>query len=132
MEIAAELRALAGNLWWSWHPDVIALFRDLDPSLWRSVNHNPIAFLSRYPAEKLEGRAVDLALELDAFRRKLEYPGENQRDHEASEDHEDVRPEEPLRHAKGRQQDGAGFDQDPRDQGVRRRQPQHVAALQFR
>ena len=27
--------ALARNLWWSWHPDVINLFRDLDPIRWR-------------------------------------------------------------------------------------------------
>lgn len=76
MEIAAGLRALAENLWWSWNPDVIALFRDLDPSLWRSVNHNPIAFLSRFPAEKLERRAVELALEARinfAFHRLNEY-----------------------------------------------------------
>ena len=27
--------ALANNLWWSWHPEVVNLFRDLDPISWR-------------------------------------------------------------------------------------------------
>ncbi|MBL7077140.1 MAG: alpha-glucan family phosphorylase [Kiritimatiellae bacterium] len=63
MDIAEALRELAGNLWWSWHTNAIALFRDLDPDLWRRVNHNPIAFLAEMPPEQLEQRAVELALE---------------------------------------------------------------------
>ena len=35
--------AIAHNLWWTWHPDVINLFRDLDPIRWRQLDHNPIA-----------------------------------------------------------------------------------------
>ncbi len=42
--------ALASNLWWSWHPEVINLFRDLDPIRWRQLDHNPIALLSRVHA----------------------------------------------------------------------------------
>ncbi|MDP6107444.1 MAG: DUF3417 domain-containing protein, partial [Candidatus Brocadiia bacterium] len=41
MDIAAELRELARNLYWTWQPEVIDVFRDLDPRLWREVNHNP-------------------------------------------------------------------------------------------
>ena len=63
MQIAAQLRDLARNLWWCWHTDAIALFRDLDPDLWRKVNHNPIAFLSEMPVGDLEVRASELALE---------------------------------------------------------------------
>ena len=33
--------ALARNLWWTWHPEVINLFRDLDPIRWRQLDHNP-------------------------------------------------------------------------------------------
>ena len=76
MDIASELRALARNLWWSWHPSVIALLRDLDPELWRKVNHNPIAFLAQLPQDELERRASDLALEARinyAFRRQGDY-----------------------------------------------------------
>ena len=28
-----RLRSLAQNLWWTWHPEVISLFTDLDPHL---------------------------------------------------------------------------------------------------
>lgn len=34
---------LAQKLWWSWHPEVTNLFRDLDPIRWRQLDHNPIA-----------------------------------------------------------------------------------------
>ena len=40
--------ALAQNLWWSWHPEVINLFRDLDPIRWRQLDHNPIALLAEF------------------------------------------------------------------------------------
>ena len=63
MSIHARLRDLARNLYWTWHPDVAEIFRDLDPPLWREVNHNPVEFLSRIPTETLEEKAVELALE---------------------------------------------------------------------
>jgi starch phosphorylase len=63
MDIVSQLRELPRNLWWTWQPDVIALFRDLDPALWRKANHNPITFLSAISREALENRAFDLALE---------------------------------------------------------------------
>ena len=40
-----RLRVLAQNLWWTWHPEVISIFTDLDPHLWRQVDHNPIGRL---------------------------------------------------------------------------------------
>ena len=76
MNIAAELRDLARNLWWSWDSNTIALFRDLDPALWRRVNHNPVAFLARFPGKLLEARAGEQALEARinfAFHRLHEY-----------------------------------------------------------
>lgn len=63
MDIVSELRELTRNLWWTWQPNVIALFRDLDPVLWRRVNHNPMAFLSAISREALESQAFDLASE---------------------------------------------------------------------
>ena len=54
--------ALAGNLWWSWQPEVINLFRDLDPIRWRQLDHNPIALLSEVTPERLEMRAAELVL----------------------------------------------------------------------
>jgi len=54
--------ALAGNLWWSWHPEVINLFRDLDPIRWRQLDHNPIALLKEFTPKRLEMRAAELVL----------------------------------------------------------------------
>jgi starch phosphorylase len=71
-----RLRALAQNLWWTWHPEVITLFTDLDPHLWREVDHNPIAFLNQITPEQIEERAAELVLESRinyAFRRLNEY-----------------------------------------------------------
>lgn len=71
--------ALARNLWWSWHAEVINLFRDLDPIRWRQLDHNPIALLSEFTPERLEMRASELVLYSrisQAFRRLKEYLSE--------------------------------------------------------
>lgn len=71
-----KLRELTRNLWWTWQPNVIALFRELDPALWRKVDHNPVEFIKRLPPDQLERRALELALDsrIDyAFRRLSEY-----------------------------------------------------------
>src|SRR3990172_1624064 len=68
--------ALARNLWWSWHPEVINLFRDLDPIRWRQLDHNPIALLSEFTPDRLETRAGELVLYSRinyAYRRLKEY-----------------------------------------------------------
>ena len=46
-----RLSALAQNLWWSWDDDTTSLFRELDPVLWRELDHNPIALLQQIPIE---------------------------------------------------------------------------------
>jgi starch phosphorylase len=74
--LVERLRELARNLWWTWQPSVINLFRDLDPVLWRTTDHNPVEFLRKIPAEQLERRASELALHSrvdNAFRRLHEY-----------------------------------------------------------
>jgi glycogen phosphorylase len=71
-----RLRALAQNLWWTWHPEVIRLFTDLDAHLWRQVSHNPIAFLNQITPEQVEERSSELVLHSRinyAFRRLNEY-----------------------------------------------------------
>jgi glycogen phosphorylase len=68
--------ALANNLWWSWHPEVVDLYRDLDPIRWRQLDHNPIALLSEFTPERLEMRAAELVLHSRinyAYRRLKEY-----------------------------------------------------------
>ncbi len=73
-----RLAALAQNLWWSWDPDTTSLFRELDPTLWHEVGHNPVALLQRIPLEALEERVSRLALQSrvdNAYRRMQEYLG---------------------------------------------------------
>ena len=68
--------ALAHNLWWTWHPDVINLFRDLDPIRWRQLDHNPIALLREFTPERLVSRAAEMVLFSrinHAYRRLKEY-----------------------------------------------------------
>jgi len=57
--LTMRLHQLASNLLWTWEPEVIGIFRDLDPDLWRQVNHNPVALLAALPAEQLVRRAVE-------------------------------------------------------------------------
>jgi len=45
---------IAKNLWWSWNPEAISLFRRIDPELWRACQHNPITLLSKVKQERLD------------------------------------------------------------------------------
>ncbi|HEX8027495.1 MAG TPA: DUF3417 domain-containing protein, partial [Vicinamibacterales bacterium] len=57
-----RLVALSQNLWWSWDDETVALFRELDPVLWKETGSNPVALLQRIPIDQLEERASQLAL----------------------------------------------------------------------
>ncbi len=68
--------ALAKNLWWSWHPEVTSIFRDIDPIRWRQLDHNPIALLREFNPERLAVRASEMVLHSRvnyAYRRLQEY-----------------------------------------------------------
>jgi starch phosphorylase len=52
---------LAYNLWWSWDGGAEALFRRMDPQLWATSNHNPVALLRRLPRSKKERFSADRA-----------------------------------------------------------------------
>src|SRR2546430_14143229 len=55
-ERIAGLAAVAANLSWSWNRNARALFRMLDPALWRRTQHNPIELLRRIdPSQELDG-----------------------------------------------------------------------------
>ncbi|MDX2038066.1 MAG: alpha-glucan family phosphorylase [Isosphaeraceae bacterium] len=75
-KVVDKLRELARNLWWTWQPNVVALFRELNPTLWNAADHNPSAFLAQLPAPELENLANEWALHsrVDyAFRRLGDY-----------------------------------------------------------
>lgn len=55
----SRLTELAYNLFWSWDHSIRAVFRRLDPVLWRSSNHNPVLMLGRLPLGALEKAAAD-------------------------------------------------------------------------
>jgi glycogen phosphorylase len=71
-----RLWSLANNIWWSWDPDCISLFRDLSPARWLQLNQNPIAVLAEIPADELERRATASMLHSRinyCYRRQQEY-----------------------------------------------------------
>lgn len=45
-ELRDELKALAGDLWWTSRPEANKLWHDLDPDLWHDLGHNPVAILA--------------------------------------------------------------------------------------
>lgn len=55
----ARLRELAINVLWCWEPDILALFRRLDPNLWELSGHNPVLMLGRLDQDQLETAAHD-------------------------------------------------------------------------
>jgi starch phosphorylase len=72
-KLLSQLSELSRNLWWAWNPQIIKLFRDLDPEAFRASNHNPIATLAGFSHERLAGLAEDAALRarVDAAHREL-------------------------------------------------------------
>ena len=71
-----RLWTLARNIAWSWDPECVALFRDLNPTRWRELNQNPIALLSETPLPELERQASQLGLHSRinyCYRRQREY-----------------------------------------------------------
>ena len=57
LDIHQKLTELSQNLWWSWDPETTELFRLIDPDLFASTRHNPVALLREYPPDRLEERA---------------------------------------------------------------------------
>src|SRR5260221_1793124 len=68
-----QLEDLARNLWWSWNPDVIRLFRDLDPKVFQTTNHNAYALVQSLTPERVERLAGDafLRARVDRAHREL-------------------------------------------------------------
>src|SRR5271156_4494652 len=54
-----RLSELAVNLLWSWDHNMRAVFRRLEPAIWKASNHNPIVMLGQVPQTVLERAAAD-------------------------------------------------------------------------
>jgi len=68
-----HLTALSRNLWWSWNPHIIKLFRDIDVEAFRAHNHNPVSMLADLSPERAERLSKDATLRarVDAAYREL-------------------------------------------------------------
>ncbi|MGI8989104.1 MAG: alpha-glucan family phosphorylase [Bryobacteraceae bacterium] len=55
----SRLSELAYNIIWSWDPVIRALFRRLDPVLWKECGYNPVVMLGRVKQTTLERAATD-------------------------------------------------------------------------
>src|SRR5258708_9708148 len=55
----SRMTELAYNILWSWEPSIRALFRRLDPVIWKESGYNPVAILGRVSQETLERAAAD-------------------------------------------------------------------------
>jgi starch phosphorylase len=54
-----RLNEIAYNLLWAWDHNIRAVFRRLDPAMWRASGHNPVLMLSQLPPAVLERAAAD-------------------------------------------------------------------------
>jgi len=52
-----ELDVLARNVFWSWNPQCIELFRRIDPAQWAASGHNPVRLLGSVSQSRLEALA---------------------------------------------------------------------------
>lgn len=55
----ARLKDLAYNLWWSWHPEARALFKEIDRTLWAETHHNPVRLLRTCPKPRVDALLAD-------------------------------------------------------------------------
>lgn len=61
-ELPANLKPLAElskNLWWVWNSEAKALFRDLNPDLWRSTGENPVMVLQQLSTDRIDAISKD-------------------------------------------------------------------------
>ncbi len=58
-EALAPAQEIAYNLWWTWNPIAIDLFRRMDDELWERSRHNPVLLFSMLPATRLEELSQD-------------------------------------------------------------------------
>ena len=60
-ETLTSVGVLAANLRWSWHKPTRDLFRDIDPTVWRTLGHDPVGLLGEVTPERLEELGRDQA-----------------------------------------------------------------------
>jgi starch phosphorylase len=66
-----EFKDFSYNLWWSWQPKALQLFRQLAGDLWKQVDHNPLTLLKQISQHELNAKSNDPAF-LELFREVLD------------------------------------------------------------
>src|SRR5688572_19629462 len=68
-----QLRELALNLWWSWNPPTIKLFRDLDPEVFRASKHNALKVVNDLGPIRIAQLSKDAVLRARVDRAHREF-----------------------------------------------------------
>ena len=67
-----DLEVIAKNMFWSWNPEFVELFRRIDSDLWLECGHNPVKMLGCITQEKIDelsenqGVLVNIGLQIKA------------------------------------------------------------------
>ena len=65
MKLSNELSSLdeiVHNIWWVWNKDVMDLFAELDPELWKSYNYDPVVLLQKISFKRIREILANPAL----------------------------------------------------------------------
>ncbi|HHW49586.1 MAG TPA: glycosyltransferase family 1 protein [Clostridiaceae bacterium] len=54
-----RLEDIAYNFWWSWNPEAIDIFKEIDSELWEKTGKNPVRFIQEIDQNKLELKMRD-------------------------------------------------------------------------
>lgn len=70
-----DLETIAKNIYWSWNPEFVELFKRIDSNLWAACGHNPIKLLGSISQAKLDALAENQGFlcELQRVVEKLKY-----------------------------------------------------------
>ncbi|MEM6335699.1 MAG: alpha-glucan family phosphorylase, partial [Bacteroidota bacterium] len=80
LTVREQLTELAGNIWWSWQPDVLALFEELNPAVFAASNNNPLQALAQPSPGILHGESFGERVNeaYARFRAYIDGPGRYQ------------------------------------------------------
>ncbi len=78
-ERLSDLLMISHDLWWSWNPQAIQLFRRIDADLWEESGHNPVAMLGALQQERLNELQHD-----DGFLAQLDRVGNLLREYKSA------------------------------------------------
>ena len=53
-DILKDLDIIARNMFWSWNPEFLELFKRIDTDLWSASGHNPVKMLGSVSQAKLD------------------------------------------------------------------------------